>query len=308
MSINSWGSNDPAEVAKGGTGNSTLTDHGVLLGSGTAAVTVTAAPTNGQLLIGSTGADPSVAAPTGDTNEIAITTGAGTLAIGIADNPVIPGTADIQIPSGTTAQQPSATNGMLRYDTTTNKLRAVINSAWADVSTGAAGSFVYLTTTTITSSTATIDFTNTTIATYKHFYFVVVATPDSTNRMEVYISNDNGSSYHVTNYQSTGARRSTTGTWSGATVATKFITDEPSTNVGTGVPGMWGEGWLLWPLDASRQTCWRWIGGSTSAGSAVETSASGFYVTAEANNAIRFQFLSSNTSAAQIDVYGIADS
>ena len=46
-------------VANGGTGASTLTDHCVLLGSGTDPVTVTAAGTNNTVLRGNTGADPS---------------------------------------------------------------------------------------------------------------------------------------------------------------------------------------------------------------------------------------------------------
>lgn len=45
-------------VAEGGIGIGTLTDHGVLLGSGTSPVTPAAVGTNGQLLVGSTGADP----------------------------------------------------------------------------------------------------------------------------------------------------------------------------------------------------------------------------------------------------------
>ena len=45
-------------VANGGTGASTLTDGGVLLGSGAGAVTALGQATNGQLVIGSTGADP----------------------------------------------------------------------------------------------------------------------------------------------------------------------------------------------------------------------------------------------------------
>ena len=44
-------------VADGGTGTSTLTDHGVLLGSGTGAVTPTAVGATGEYLAGATGAD-----------------------------------------------------------------------------------------------------------------------------------------------------------------------------------------------------------------------------------------------------------
>lgn len=68
----------PLTVANGGTGATTLTDHGILLGSGTGAITATAVPTNGQLLIGSTGADPVPASVTAGTG-IAVTGGAGTL-------------------------------------------------------------------------------------------------------------------------------------------------------------------------------------------------------------------------------------
>lgn len=73
-------SSTPLSVSNGGTGANTLTDHGILLGSGTGAVTPTAAPTDGQLLIGSTGADPVLATLTAGTN-ITITNGAGSITI-----------------------------------------------------------------------------------------------------------------------------------------------------------------------------------------------------------------------------------
>ena len=56
--INSWNSNNPAEVAKGGTGQSTLTIHGVLIGNSTSGITQLAAAATGATLMGSTGADP----------------------------------------------------------------------------------------------------------------------------------------------------------------------------------------------------------------------------------------------------------
>ncbi len=67
-------------VANGGTGATTLTDGGILLGSGTGAITATSQPTNGQLLIGSTGSDPVLATLTDGTG-ITITEGAGTIEI-----------------------------------------------------------------------------------------------------------------------------------------------------------------------------------------------------------------------------------
>ena len=67
-------------VASGGTGAISLTAHGVLVGEGTSAVVSLAVATNGQLIIGSTGADPVVAAlSAGD--GITITNGAGSITI-----------------------------------------------------------------------------------------------------------------------------------------------------------------------------------------------------------------------------------
>lgn len=64
-------------VANGGTGATTLTDGGILLGSGTGAVTALAQATNGQLLIGSTGADPILATLASAGGTVTITNSAG---------------------------------------------------------------------------------------------------------------------------------------------------------------------------------------------------------------------------------------
>ena len=55
-------------VISGGTGATTLTDGGVLLGSGTGVITALGQATNGQLVIGSTGGDPVLATLTQGTN------------------------------------------------------------------------------------------------------------------------------------------------------------------------------------------------------------------------------------------------
>jgi hypothetical protein len=49
---------NPLSVPEGGTGVATMTDHGIVLGSGAGAVSVTAVGANNQLLIGQTNADP----------------------------------------------------------------------------------------------------------------------------------------------------------------------------------------------------------------------------------------------------------
>ena len=71
-------------VANGGTGATTLTDGGVLLGSGTGAITATAVLTNGQLLIGDGTGDPTVGTLTGGTN-VTVTNGAGSITIAATD-------------------------------------------------------------------------------------------------------------------------------------------------------------------------------------------------------------------------------
>jgi len=64
-------------VANGGTGATTLTDGGILLGSGTGVITATGQPTNGQLLIGSTGADPVLTTLASSGGTVTITNTAG---------------------------------------------------------------------------------------------------------------------------------------------------------------------------------------------------------------------------------------
>ena len=66
-------------VASGGTGNVSLTNHGVLLGSGVSPISVTSPATDGQVLVGSTGSDPAFTTITSSDSSITITGGASTL-------------------------------------------------------------------------------------------------------------------------------------------------------------------------------------------------------------------------------------
>lgn len=66
-------------VSDGGTGASTLTDHGVLVGSGTSAVDALTVGTDGQVLLGATGADPAFATLTSTGGTITFTPGTNTL-------------------------------------------------------------------------------------------------------------------------------------------------------------------------------------------------------------------------------------
>jgi len=75
---------DTVTVEKGGTGATSLTDGGVLLGSGTGAITATAVLANGELLIGDNSTDPTVATLTAGSN-VTITNGAGSITIASTD-------------------------------------------------------------------------------------------------------------------------------------------------------------------------------------------------------------------------------
>jgi hypothetical protein len=92
-------------------------------------VDTSAAGANNELNIGDT--------IYGDLSTDRVAIGTATMTTG-ADLKVA-GTGSVMISAGTTAQEPAAVNGMLRYDSTTNKLRAVQNSAWVDVIGGGAG-------------------------------------------------------------------------------------------------------------------------------------------------------------------------
>ena len=70
----------PMVVAEGGTGLSSITDHGILLGSGVGAITPLGVATNGQIPIGSTGADMVLATITGN-NGITVTNAAGAITL-----------------------------------------------------------------------------------------------------------------------------------------------------------------------------------------------------------------------------------
>jgi len=73
----------PLIVGEGGTGTATLTNHSLLLGSGTDAITLLGAATDGQIPIGSTGIDPVLATITGTANQIAIANAAGSITLSL---------------------------------------------------------------------------------------------------------------------------------------------------------------------------------------------------------------------------------
>lgn len=75
-------------VGEGGTGATSLTDGGILLGSGTGAITALGVAANGQIPIGDGTTDPVLNEIDGTANEITVADGAGTITISIPDSPV----------------------------------------------------------------------------------------------------------------------------------------------------------------------------------------------------------------------------
>jgi hypothetical protein len=72
-------------VADGGTGASTFTDGGILLGSGTGAITALGVASNGEIPIGDGTTDPVLATITGTASEVDVTNAAGSITIGIVN-------------------------------------------------------------------------------------------------------------------------------------------------------------------------------------------------------------------------------
>jgi phage FluMu protein gp41 len=70
-------------VAYGGTGVSTLTDGGILLGSGTGSITALGVAANGQIPIGDGSGDPVLATLSGTSNEVDISNGSGSITVGL---------------------------------------------------------------------------------------------------------------------------------------------------------------------------------------------------------------------------------
>ncbi len=83
---NSWNSQNPAQVAMGGTGVATFTANRVLLGNGTSPIAISASSgSDGQVFLGATGAAPTFATLSSAAGSIAYSTGTNSLNIDIAN-------------------------------------------------------------------------------------------------------------------------------------------------------------------------------------------------------------------------------
>ncbi len=83
---------DNITVPFGGTGKSSFTDGGILIGAGTDPITSLGLATNGQIPIGDGATDPVLATITAVANETDVTNGAGSITIGIVTSPTLDAT------------------------------------------------------------------------------------------------------------------------------------------------------------------------------------------------------------------------
>ncbi len=216
-------------VKAGGTGQATLTNHGVLVGAGTNSVTQLTVGSNGQVLLGSSTADPAFATLTSSGSSLSYTTGANSLNIDI--------TAPVSIANGgTNATSMATTDGTVYYDgtrlvtTATGTAGQVLTSGGAGVapsysSAGATSTgWVFISKQTA-SGGATLTFTSGITATYKNYVLLFSSMIPTTagDFIVVQLSTNSGSSYIATGYTS-GINRMTisTATFTNANVTTWF--------------------------------------------------------------------------------------
>lgn len=104
----------------------------------------------------------------GTAQQINVVNGSTTPVISLASNPVVPGTASITMPIGSTAARPAGVNGMLRYNTDIALFEGFINGSWQVIAAGSGVTSVGTGTGLLggpITSTGTITIDNTVVAT-----------------------------------------------------------------------------------------------------------------------------------------------
>lgn len=195
-----------AVVAGGGTGQTTLTAHSVLVGNGTTAITqVGPSATAGSVLL-STGSttDPGFVAPTAGTG-LSVTTNGSTLSYALSTPVSIAN-------GGTNATSFATTDGVVYYDGTRLVTTSAGTSGQVLTSNGAGvaptyqasqGKLVLIQSQTASAS-STINFTTGITNTYTTYLFVFTAIVSSAGGadFEMLVSTNGGSSYLATGYSS----------------------------------------------------------------------------------------------------------
>ena len=124
------------------TGNGmAVTDGNGIAGNPTLAlsgIALSLASLTGSGIVSGSGSIANYVTITGISNQTAVTNGngaAGNPTIGLADNPILPGTGGVTLPKGTDAQQPAGTDGQIRFNTTTSTFDGYSTGSWRQFST-----------------------------------------------------------------------------------------------------------------------------------------------------------------------------
>jgi len=94
---------------------------------------------SGPGLVASDGSSLNPRVLLGTASEIDVADGngaAGNPTVGLADNPIIPGTGGVKLPTGTTAERNPNTNGYLRYNTDLGVFEGYANGSWQTMVVG----------------------------------------------------------------------------------------------------------------------------------------------------------------------------
>lgn len=127
----------PLITSQGGSGVASPTAHGILVSEGSSAFNPIVLGA-GQLLIGTTAADPAATTLTAG-NAITIGSVSGAITVGVTSNPTLPGTAGVTLPQGNTAAQAGAA-GTMRFNTQTTVFEGTTDGAtWSPFTTAASG-------------------------------------------------------------------------------------------------------------------------------------------------------------------------
>jgi hypothetical protein len=110
---------------------SSSTAHGIMIGQAGVSALTSVLLGAGQLLIGTTASDPVAATLTQTANQTAISSVSGSITIGLASNPILPGTGGVTWPTGNTAQQ-AGIAGTTRFNSQTNVFEGTVDGVvWA---------------------------------------------------------------------------------------------------------------------------------------------------------------------------------
>lgn len=105
---------------------------------GLSGMALSLASLTGSGIVSGSGSIANYVTITGVSNQTSVTNGngaAGNPTIGLADNPILPGTGGVTLPKGTDVQQPAGVDGQIRFNTTTSTFDGYSAGSWRQFST-----------------------------------------------------------------------------------------------------------------------------------------------------------------------------